>query len=191
MTQSRIAPIEPPYESDVQRTLERMMGGSGIDPLLLFRVVARNTHVLDKFRSTGSYLLNFGTLDPLEREIVVHRTCARCGSEYEWGVHVFVYGRRLGLSEEQIRATVLGEAGDPAWSERQALLVRFADEMFETSTLSDPLWEELANHWTTEQLVELVALAGQYRLVSYFTNAFRLPLEDFAERFPPKEETEG
>lgn len=89
----RLAPLQPPYEPDVAAILERMMGGAGIEPLRLFRVVALNKAILDKFRSTGSYLLNFGTLDPLEREIVIHRTCARCGSEYEWGVHVVVYGR--------------------------------------------------------------------------------------------------
>src|SRR2546426_7776786 len=115
----RIPALEPPYDPEVARTLERMMGGSGLEPLLLFRVVAHNKAILDKFRSTGSYLLNFGTIDPLEREIVIHRTCARCGAEYEWGVHVVVYGRRLGLSDEQIRSTVLGDARDPVWSDRQ------------------------------------------------------------------------
>jgi alkylhydroperoxidase family enzyme len=182
--EARIPPLEPPFVEDVQRLLERMMGGSGIEPLRLFRVVAHNTAILDKFRSTGSYLLNFGTLDPMEREIVIHRTCARCGSEYEWGVHATVYARRVGLSEDQIRATVRGIARDAVWSPRQAALVRLADELYETSTITDELWIDLQRTWTPAQLVELVALAGQYRMVCYFTNAFRIPLEGFAERFP-------
>lgn len=180
----RIAPLEPPYEPEIQTILERMMGGPGVEPLRLFRVVAHSKPILDKFRSTGSYLLNFGTVDPLEREIIIHRTCARCGSEYEWGVHVVAYGRRLGLSEEQIRSTVHGSAEDAVWSERQALLIHLADQLYETNELSDDLWKRLEENWTAQQLVELVALAGQYRLVSYFTNAFRIPPEDYAERFP-------
>jgi 4-carboxymuconolactone decarboxylase len=180
----RLQPLEPPYDSEVQRTLKRMMGGMSIEPLKLFRVVAHNRNFLDKFRSTGSYLLNFGTLDPLEREIVIHRTCARCGSEYEWGVHVVVFGRSLGLSDEQLWSTVHGTGDDPVWSARQALLVRLVDELHETSAVSDQLWEQLANGWSAEQLVELVALVGQYHAVSFLTNALGVEVEEFAERFP-------
>src|SRR2546428_13977340 len=109
----RIPALEPPYDPEVARTLEGMMGGSGLEPLLLFRVVAHNPHILDKFRSPGSYLLNFGTIDPIEREIVIDRTCARGAGEYEWGVHEVAYGRRVVLGEEQMRATVLGTADSP------------------------------------------------------------------------------
>src|SRR5688572_3893364 len=110
---ARIAPLSPPYEPEIASILERMMGHSGLEPLELFRVVAHNKAILDKFRSTGSYLLNFGTIDPLEREIVIHRTCARAGSEYEWGVHALVYASQVGLTEEQLRSTVHGTADDP------------------------------------------------------------------------------
>src|SRR5438067_11965158 len=104
MIAARLTPLDPPYEPDIARTLERMMGGAGVEPLALFRTVAHNPHVLDKFRSTGSYLLNFGTLDPREREIVILRTCARNGSTYEWGVHVAVYASDVGLTEEPVSA---------------------------------------------------------------------------------------
>ncbi len=180
----RIPALEPPYDPEVARSLERMMGGSGLEPLLLFRVVAHNPHILDKFRSSGSYLLNFGTIDPIEREIVIDRTCARCGAEYEWGVHVVVYGRRVGLSEEQIRATVLGTADSPEWTERQGILIKLVDELHDTAAVSDALWAELQAGWTAAQLVELLAIVGQYHMVSYFTNALRLPLETYAEHFP-------
>lgn len=183
-TAPRIAPLEPPYDRDIARTLERMMGGPGIEPLKLFRTVAHNPHILDKFRSTGSYLLNFGTLDPAEREIVIHRACARCGSEYEWGVHVAFYGRSVGLSQEQIDATALGGPDEPVWSPKQRLLIRLVDELHDTATVSDDLWYAIRELWTPAQLVELVALIGQYHLVSYFTNALHVETEDFGARFP-------
>lgn len=180
----RIAPVEPPYEPEIARTLQRMMGGPGIEPLLLFRVVAHNPALLDRLRSAGSYLLNFGTVEPLEREIVILRTCARCGSAYEWGVHVVAYGRPLGLSEEQIAATVRGSADGAIWTSRQADLVRLADELHDTAGVSEELWARLAAGWSRGQLVELVTLAGQYHTVSFLTNAFRLPPEEYAEPLP-------
>ncbi len=181
----RIAPLAPPYDPEVDRILRRMMP-RGMEPLKLFRTVGHNQHILDKLRSTGTYLLNYGTLDPLEREIVIHRTCARCGAEYEWGVHVIAYGRPLRLSDEQIEATVIGSADTPVWSERQSLLVRLVDELHDTATVSQELWAELAENWSPAQLIELLALVGQYHTVSFFTNAIRIELEDGAPVFPQK-----
>jgi len=157
------------------------MGGSGIEPLVLFRTVGHNRVLLDKLRSTGSYLLNFGTLEPLEREIVILRTCARCGSEYEWGVHVALFAPAVGLSDRRVAATVID---DDAWTPRQSLLVRLVDELHDDHAVSDDLWESLRAVWSAAQLVELVMLVGQYHTVSFVTNAFALAPEPFGARFP-------
>jgi len=79
---------------------------------------------------------------------------------------------------------VHGTADDPAWSERDALIVRLVDELHDTATLSDALWEELAEQWQPDQLLELVIAAGWYRLLAGVINAARVPLEPWAERFP-------
>ena len=156
----------------------------GVEPLKLFRTVAHNPHVLDKFRSTGAYVLNFGRIEPLEREILIHRTCARCRCEYEWGVHAAVFAPAVGLSEEQLAATVHGAWDDPAWSERQALLVRLADELHDTGTASPELWAGLEGVWEPPELVELFAICGFYHLVSFTANASGVELEQAARRFP-------
>ena len=179
----RIEPREPPYPDALGNTLKRMMP-PGIEPLKLFRTVAWNEHVLERFRTTGAYLLNFGKLEPIDREIVIHRTCARCGCEYEWGVHAAVFARQVGLSESQIAATVLADASDPVWSPRQSLLVRLADELHDDAAVSDDLWAELARTWEPPELIELIALAGFYHLVSFAANAARVELEAAAECFP-------
>ena len=41
-----------------------------------------------------------------EREIVIDRTSALNGCEYEWGVHVAIFAGHAGLSDEEVRATV-------------------------------------------------------------------------------------
>jgi 4-carboxymuconolactone decarboxylase len=180
----RIDPLAPPYEPEVGETLRRMMPPD-VAPLLLFRTVAHNPAILERFRTTGAYLLNFGTVDPLDREVLLHRTCARCGCEYEWGVHVVAFGRPLGLSEAQLRATVSDGPDAPVWSERQRLLVRLADELHDTATVSEQLWAELAAEWDAGQLIELIATAGFYHLVSFMANATQVQPEPYAERFPP------
>jgi 4-carboxymuconolactone decarboxylase len=182
-TAQRVAPLSPPYDPELAVTLTRMMP-PGQEPLKLFRTVAHNRHILDKLRSTGAYLLNFGTVAPLDRELVIHRTCARCDCEYEWGVHAAVFGPIVGLTDAQLAATVHGSSDDPVWSERQALLVELADQLHDTATVSERLWGALAEHYSDEQLVELLAIAGQYHAVSYFANALGVGLEGAARRFP-------
>ena len=77
------------------------------------------------------------------------------------------------------------------WSERQSLLVRLADELHDNADVSDRLWAGLAAHWTEEQLIELIAVAGFYHLVSFAANAARVELESFAERFPAAVSSSG
>jgi alkylhydroperoxidase family enzyme len=179
----RLAPLDPPYDPDVARTLTRMMP-PGQQPLKLFRTVAHNPHMLDKLRSTGAYLLNFGTLDPADRELVIQRTCARCGCEYEWGVHAAVFGPQVQLTGHKLEATVSAAADDPVWSEHDKLLITLADELHDTATMSDETYAALADSYDEAQLVELVALAGQYHVVSFMANALGVDREDAAPRFP-------
>jgi 4-carboxymuconolactone decarboxylase len=177
----RLAPLSPPWEPAVAEDLAKLMP-PGMEPLALFRVVAHNPRVLRRFRRGG--LLDPGSITVAERELMIHRTCARCGSEYEWGVHATVFGRANGLDDARLAATVHARADDAVWTPREALIVELADALHDTATASDDLWRRLAAEFTPAQLVELVALAGFYHLVSFVTNAFAIPTESMAERFP-------
>jgi len=184
-TAPRIAPLEPPYDAHIETFLSKWMPPeSPMEPLRLFRTMAIHDQLTSRMRPQGAGILAHGQVEPRDREIVIHRTCARTGAEYEWGVHVVAYGRAVGLSDEQITATAIGTADDPAWSEHDALLVRLADELHDTCTVSDELWAELAERYTEVQLLELLIIAGQYRLISYLVNAVAIEREPWAERFP-------
>jgi alkylhydroperoxidase family enzyme len=62
--------------------------------------------------------------------------------------------------------------------------VRLADELHDTASVSDALWVQLAEHWDDAQLIELIATAGFYHLVSFIANAAGVQPEPYAERFP-------
>src|SRR4029077_5595520 len=182
----RIAPLQPPYEPEAEALLAKWMApGSPVEPLRLFRTLARHAGLASRMRPLGAGILGHGRVAPRDREIVIHRTCARTGAEYEWGVHVVAYGRPVGLSDEQIHATVHGDADDRCWSEQDAQLIRLADELHERCGVSDRLWTALAQRYGDDQLLELLVIAGQYRLISYVLHGARVQLEPWAERFPP------
>lgn len=179
---TRLAPLEPPYEAGVTRTLERLMGGTGAEPLQLFRTIAHHPVLLDKLRSTGTYLLNFGTIDPIERELVILRTCFRCGCEYEWGVHVAIFAEAVGLSGEQVTATASNATS--AFAPEHRSLIDLVDQLHDTSSVTDELWGVLRRRYRDEQLVELITLVGQYHTVSFTANALGVRLEPYGARFP-------
>jgi 4-carboxymuconolactone decarboxylase len=184
----RIPPLDPPYEPETEAILMKWMPpNSDIEPLKLFRTLAVNADLASRMRPLGAGILGHGLVEPRERELVIHRTCARCGAEYEWGVHVPAFGKPLGLTDEQLEATVNGGADDPVWSEREALLIRLADELHDADTISDRLWAELAANWRQDQLLELIITAGWYRLLSYVINACGVELEPWAARFPERQ----
>jgi alkylhydroperoxidase family enzyme len=182
----RIAPLRSPYAPETQTLLAKWMGAvDGVEPLALFRTLALHHDLASRMRPLGAGILGHGVVSPRDRELIIHRTCARTGAEYEWGVHVVAYGRPLGLTDEQLAATVHGDADDPAFSEHDALLVRLADELHDTCHVSDELWTALAQRFSEQQLLELLVVAGQYRVISYLVNAVRVQPEAWAPRFPP------
>src|SRR5262245_29879292 len=176
----RIAPAEPPYPSDFQARLDALMP-PGVAPLLLFRVLARDARLFQRFMGAG--LLDKGHLTLRQREVVIHRVTARCGAEYEWGVHAAFFAARAGLDAAQLGSTVHGGAGDACWSTQDAILIRFCDALHARCDLDDALWAELRAAFSEEAILELLLLAGFYRTVSYLTNALRLPPEQFAVRW--------
>ncbi len=178
---TRLAPLEPPYEEATAATLAEMMP-PGVPPLRLFRTIAHNPRVLAKIR-VGN-LLDRGSLERRHREIVILRTTARCGCEYEWGVHVSFFAARVGLGDAEVAATVHGRAEHAIWSETERTLIRLADELHDDARISDRLWQELRKHWSDEQLVELVVLAGFYHTISFVVNGLGVEHEPGSARFP-------
>jgi 4-carboxymuconolactone decarboxylase len=177
-----VFPLDPPYAPQIDTMLTRLMP-PGIPPLKLFRTLAQNPAVLETFAHNGALVFRLGSLDPKHREIMIQRTCALCGAEYEWGVHAAFFGKKTDLEGKRLAATLHGDAESPVWSESESALVRLADELHTTQTISASLWQSLQKHWTDAQIIELIVLAGFYHTVSYLVNGLGVEQETFAPRF--------
>jgi alkylhydroperoxidase family enzyme len=177
---SRIRPLEAPYPDSTQKLFDLAMP-EGMEPLALFRVMARSERLLPRFMRAG--VLDRGPVPIRDREVVIHRTTARCGAEYEWGVHVSAFGRPLELGEDVLRAIVRGDASDDAFDPRQKALVQMCDELHDTSTLSKGAWSRLEAHFDELQILELIYTVGMYHSVSFLVNGLGLENEAFGARF--------
>lgn len=179
---ARIAPATPPFAPDLQAAIDRTMRGK--PPLVLFTTLLRDERLARKFFAGG--LLDRGHLTLRQRELVIDRTTALCGAEYEWGVHVAGFGPHIGLDAAQQQALVHGTADDACWADGdERLLLQLCDALHARCDVDDALWQALAARFSEGALLELLMLAGFYRTVSILTNALRLPLETDAARFPP------
>ena len=181
----RIAPLEPPYEPDVGAMLDKWMPpGAEIEPLALFRTLGVHAELAARMRPLGAGILGHGLVDRRLREVMIHRTCARCGAEYEWGVHAVVYGQAVGFADDELTASVHGGPDDPIWSDAERVVVRLADELHDTADVQDDTFAELQRHFTPPQIIELVVTGGWYHTISYVINSARVRLEPWAARFP-------
>jgi len=182
--EARITPVEPPYDPELKAMLDKWMPpSSGVEPLALFRTLALHPELASRARPLGAGILGKGLVEPRLREVMIHRTCALTGAEYEWGVHVVGFGKPLAFSDEQLASTVHGDADDPVWFDAERAVFRLADELHHTSTVSDELFEELERHFDPAQIIELCLTSGWYHAISYVINAARIPLEPWAARF--------
>lgn len=180
MTAPRIEPLDSPFEPSVAEAFSRFLP-PGMAPLKLFRTQAHNPRVLQ--RMFAGNLLDAGSVSARVRELVILRTCARCGSEYEWGVHVALFARAAGLEEGEVKATLERDLSKIDLLEREMVLFKAVDELHESSTISDGVWGELAGYYTAAQILELIALVGNYHAVSFLTNAVKVEREGFAPGF--------
>lgn len=177
----RIAPVEPPYSEGMQAVLDRIMP-TGVPPLRLFTTLARSERVYRKFNA-GS-LLDRGTLTLRQRELAIDRTCALNGCAYEWGVHIAFFAERVGLTPSEIEALAAPEINANEWPAEEAALLEMCDALHAASRIPAACWGRLATHFSDEQILELIALAGFYRTVAYFANGLEIAPEAFGAPLP-------
>lgn len=163
----RIAPIR--HSGDDERVLN------------IFATLRNNPGLYKAFLTMGGHLLGSGTLPAREREIVILRTGRRAGSEYEFGQHTRI-GRQAGLTDAEIAAL----AGDGNLPGPDADLMAMVDELCDDDVVTEATWKRLAQRWSHEQLLELLVLAGFYRLVSGLLNSVGVALEPGTPGWPPQ-----
>ncbi|HTX94670.1 MAG TPA: carboxymuconolactone decarboxylase family protein [Mycobacterium sp.] len=158
--------------------LHKMMP-PGVAPIALFRTVVRNLPMAEAMTLWGSYELSRAlSLSLRDREIVINRTCARCGCEYEWGVHVAFFAERARLDRDQVRSLTHGSPGDPCWTAaRDRLLMRAVDALCDHRDIDDALWAALRDEFDDREILDLTMLCGWYHAISFTARAARVPLE--------------
>ena len=141
-------------------------------PALVVRLVQRPMWLACIGMNAVGTLLEAGTLDPRDRELVILRVGFRTHCAYEWTQHLAM-ARVAGLSAAQIAAVTEGP-GAAAWTDRDRDLLRAADQLVDDHVVDAPTWARLARHFDERQLLELMFVVGSYVCLAMVLNSVGL-----------------
>ncbi len=193
----RIAGLEPASWSEaVRRALAPTVGpvaelearepGSEDDapprPLNILTVMAHQPKLLEPFLGWASALVLEGVLPRRDHELLALRAAVNCGSRFEWGHHA-VYARAAGLTDDELDRVAAGPDA-PGWEPADADLLRAADELQQSWTISDATWRRLAARHDDAALVELIFVVGQYTMLSMLANGAGVEVEPGYDPLP-------
>lgn len=170
----RIPPSSPPYAADIAPSMTRRTLPDGTSPML-FRVIASSPRAWGKFIA-GS-MLDPGPLSMRDRELVIFRTAARIGADYEWGMHATLFAERCAIDAAQLGALAKGTPDDQIWSDAERALIATVDALVADRHLSDDQYARMAAHFTPDQQLEIVQLVGFYQGVGLIVGAFGIQPE--------------
>ena len=144
-------------------------------PLNIFGTLAHHPDLLKRWLVFAGHVLSKNSIPAREREILILRTGWNCRSRYEWGQHVLI-GRQSGLTDDEMARIKVGWS-DSAWSPTDRVLLRAADELHQSQSLSDEVWAGLSSAFAPEQMLDIIATVGNYHVVAMFLNSTRVPLD--------------
>ena len=169
LDQPRIEPLEAAQRSPEAQELMASLPES-LRTLNIMKTLAQHPGLMRRWMVFANHVLGNSTLPVRERELLILRIGCLCQSGYEWGQHVLI-ARDAGMTDAEIRACQAGSAA-PGLSELDRLLFKAAEELHGDAHVSDATWAGLAQHLSTQQLMDVVFTVGQYNLVSMALNSF-------------------
>ncbi|WP_328473143.1 carboxymuconolactone decarboxylase family protein [Actinoplanes sp. NBC_00393] len=177
---TRVPLVSPPHDDDTAAALEKLG-----PPLALFRAFAVRPARAHAIHGWGSYYLSRrSALSLRQRELVIDRTTALCGAEYEWGIHIAVFASKAGLTSDQVRSLTAGAATDTCWTDpADRAVIAAVDALHARNDLDDLEWAALAEAVGPDGAVDLMLVCGWYHAISYVARAARLAPEPGSPAF--------
>ena len=186
LTDPRIKPLpQSEWDDETHDLMEPLRRDGRI--YNIFSTLAGHPQLLKRWLVFAGHVLNKSTLPARQREIAILRMGWLCRAEYEWGHHVAI-GKQAGLSDDDIKRIAEGPDA-PGLEPFEATLIRAVDELHANTFIAEATWKALAERYSTQQLLDFLFTAGQYRMVSMVLNSIGVQLEEGFEGF--SNETQG
>jgi 4-carboxymuconolactone decarboxylase len=127
-----------------------------------------------RIAESGDYLRFHGLLAPADRELAMLATGREIEARYEWQAHEPI-ALKEGVRPEAIEV-VRSQGSVDGLLPREQIIIEVIRSLFRQHRIPDALFERARAELGTQQLVELVALAGHYGLLGFILNGFEVDL---------------
>ena len=181
-TKARIEPLAD-LSGDAEELQGTLITNADGKPVNIFATLAKHPKLCKRFNLFGGFLLNKGLVPAREREIVILRVGWNAKAVYEFGQHT-VIGRNCGLSDAEIKALATDDPSAVAWSADDRSLIALADDLCHDDCVSDETFAAVRQRWSEAETIELIVVAGFYRLVSGFLNSAGVELDRGVPSWP-------
>jgi 4-carboxymuconolactone decarboxylase len=180
-TTPRIPPLaEGEGDARAQALVERFAMGQTVN---VYATMARHADLIERCIPLGQQLRS-GRLSLRERELLILRTGWHCRCDYEYAQHSRIALTGVMTQDDLLR--IIEGPDAPGWNEREATLLRAADELHDDACIGGATWAALATWYDEQELIEVPMVVGYYHLIAFFLNSLGVPLEAGAHGFPDR-----
>lgn len=178
MKQERPTPLATTdWPDDLSGILKDMQG----KPLNVHSLMANHPELLNAWWPFREHSVSGGSLGQRRAELLILRVAVHMQSWYEWAAHVD-RALQTGIDIDTIDH-LLRPLRDADWPEEEAALLRAVDELTYDHAIHQTTLPLLEKHYSTTQIMDLVAIHGMYLILAAMIRTWRLPLdEDIAQR---------
>jgi uncharacterized peroxidase-related enzyme len=177
MTRMEPLPIESCEDPELRATMEHFVNTLGFVPnslLTMQRVpaIAKATVQFNKAVFGPDTLIDLGF-----KRLVAHAASAAAGCQY-CRAHTAVSASRQGIDDQKI-AALHEYRTSPLFDERERVAIEYA--MCAASVpnaVTDELYARLAEHWTEEEIVELLGVVCMFGVFNRWNDSMATPLEE-------------
>ena len=139
-----------------------------------FNALLRSPEVADRVQMVGEYVRFQTSIPAALNEMAILITGRFWGAQFEFWAH-----RRLALAAGLPDAIIdaIAEGRRPsAMSDEQRVVYDFCSELFRDRAVSDAAFNAVADRFGDQGVIDLIAAAGYYSIVSMVLNVDRYPL---------------
>lgn len=160
-----------PEALPIYTSLEEQIG-KVLNPI---KMVAHNPKLLRDWWAMMMTLLTDLDLDAKLRELVLLRIFRLTGCDYCFAEHDRI-AREAGATGAQVEHIDDYETHE-AFSDLERLVLRYTDGITKDNTVDDGVFDELRNHFTEKELVELTFCIGNWNGIARFIVPMGLELD--------------
>ena len=169
-----------PVDADLKEPLKSKMATifpAALPSPTLYRSVARNESLfidMIDMRFIGpNGLMDRKTIPSRLRELLILRTCTVAKNDYEFNLHERTISETMGLTRAEIDDLKSESVDRTLWPVAEVSLISLTDELVSTLSVSDPVFEQALEHFSTAELIEMTQLVGLYTSVAMLVSLIR------------------